>query len=273
MLTQVAEGVLVHESEFIKSNSTVVLGEDGVLLVDPGITGTEMSDLATDLRALGQPVVAGFSTHPDWDHVLWHENFGNVPRYGTARGASYIHEVLAKENWRELVTEGLPPEYVDDIPIELFGRISALPADADHVPWNGPVAQILEHPAHAPGHAALLIRSSRVLIAGDMLSDILMPFIDLETLDPLGDYLAGLELFDHVADDVDVVIPGHGSVGTAEQVRARIDLDRAYVEALRAGRAPDDYRVGPSAPVEWLADVHEWQLQQLSEKRDRAKTS
>ena len=70
MLKQVAEGVLVHESEFIQSNCVVVQGRDGVLLIDPGITGDEMAALADDLRELGQPVVAGFSTHPDWDHVL-----------------------------------------------------------------------------------------------------------------------------------------------------------------------------------------------------------
>jgi glyoxylase-like metal-dependent hydrolase (beta-lactamase superfamily II) len=267
MLVQVADGVYVHQSEFIRSNSTVVQGQDGVLLVDPGITGTEMADLASDLRALGQPVVMGFSTHPDWDHVLWHEEFGDVPRYGTARGAAHIREVLTKENWTDLVAGALPPEYVDDIPIDLFGRLTALPPGADHLPWNGPVAEVLEHAAHAPGHAALLLRSSRVLIAGDMLSDILMPFIDLETPDPLGDYLAGLQVFEEIADAVDVVIPGHGSVGTADQVYERIALDRAYVNALRDGRTPEDYRVGPNAPVDWLVDVHEWQLQQLSEGR------
>ncbi|MFJ6538962.1 MBL fold metallo-hydrolase [Paenarthrobacter sp. NPDC091711] len=72
MLTHVAEGVLVHESEFIQSNCTLVQGRDGVLLIDPGITASEMAVIAEDLHRLGQPVVAGFSTHPDWDHVLWH---------------------------------------------------------------------------------------------------------------------------------------------------------------------------------------------------------
>jgi glyoxylase-like metal-dependent hydrolase (beta-lactamase superfamily II) len=70
MLKQVAEGVLVHESEFIQSNSVIVQGRAGVLLIDPGVTSGEMAALANDLRELGQPVVAGFSTHPDWDHWL-----------------------------------------------------------------------------------------------------------------------------------------------------------------------------------------------------------
>ena len=58
--------------------------------------------------------------------------------------------------------------------------------------------------------------------------------------DPIEEYLMGLRLLEDVADDVDVLIPGHGSIGGADQVRTRIDLDRAYVHALRGGRAPDD---------------------------------
>jgi glyoxylase-like metal-dependent hydrolase (beta-lactamase superfamily II) len=266
MLKRVADGVLVHESEFIQSNSTVIQGEAGVLLVDPGITGTEMADLSNDLRELGLSVVAGFSTHPDWDHVLWHANFGDAPRYGTARGAVAMRDLLSNPKWEELVTEILPPEYADDIPKDLLGRITGLPVGTDRVPWDGPAVHIIEHRAHADGHAALLIEERRVLIAGDMLSDILIPFLDLEAVDPIGDYFAALALLDNVVDQVDVVIPGHGSVGSAADLRVRIDQDRAYLEAVRDGvPVANDPRVSPPPPLDWLADVHEWQLEQLAE--------
>ena len=103
-----------------------------------------------------------------------------------------------------------------------------------------------------------------MLVAGDMLSDILMPFLDLQAADPIGDYLTALRLFDDVAGRVDVVIPGHGSVGGRDDLKTRIALDRAYVEALRDGRDPGDPRVGPSAPLYWLADVHDWQVRRLN---------
>ena len=90
MLTHVAEGVLVHQSELLRNNTVIVRGRAGVLLVDAGITGDEMACLANDLSELGLPVVAGFSTHPDWDHVLWHADLGEAPRYGTARCAAAV---------------------------------------------------------------------------------------------------------------------------------------------------------------------------------------
>ena len=270
MLHEVAEGVLVHQSPLIENNAVIVQGPTGVLLVDPGLTNDELTDLASDLSERGLTVVAGFATHPDWDHVLWHKSFGDVPRYGTARNAAAMTELRAKADWKEQAVEMLPPEYVDDIPLDLLGVITGLPADATEIPWDGPRIRIIEHQGHSTGHAALVIEEQRVLVAGDMLSDILVPFLDFAALDPIGDYLAGLQLFEDLAGAVDVVIPGHGSVGTAADVLARIQLDRLYLRDLDTGVATEDYRVGPSAPIDWLADVHEWHLQRLAEKRANA---
>ena len=268
MLKQVAEGVLVHQSELLQNNSVVVQGRAGVLLIDPGITGDEMACLANDLRGLGQPVVAGFSTHPDWDHVLWHTDLGETPRYGTARCAAHIRDLLSDADWKARVAEGLPPEIAEEIPLDLFGLITGLPAETSQIPWEGPRVRIIEHSAHAQGHAALLIVESRVLVAGDLLSDILIPFPDLGAANPIEDYLVGLRLLESVADDVGVLIPGHGSVGGADQVRTRITQDRAYLQALRDGHASDDLRISPSATFgnDWLPGVHEWQQQQLAKE-------
>ena len=272
MLKQVAEGVLAHESEFIESNAVVVQGRAGVLLIDAGITGDEMVAIADDLRKFGQPVVAGFSTHPHWDHLLWHAKLGEAPRYGTARCAADIKAFLSNPSWKDDVAEELPPEVAGEVPLDLLGLITGLPAGTTQIPWDGPQVRIIEHQAHAPGHAALFIEERGVLAAADMLSDVLIPMLDLnDTADPIEDYLAALRLLEGVAGDVDVLIPGHGSVGGADQVRARIDQDRAYVLALRESHVPSDPRVGPSAKPgwEWVSDVHNGQAQRLAQRSER----
>lgn len=274
MLKQVAEGVLIHQSQLLQNNAIVVQGRTGVLLIDPGITGSEMACLADDLRELGQPVVAGFSTHPDWDHVLWHAELGEAPRYGTARCAALMRELRSNADWKARVAEGLPPEIAEEVPLNLFGLITGLPAETTQIPWDGPEVRIIEHQAHAPGHAALLIEERRVLIAGDLLSDIFIPILDWSAADPIEDYLVALRLLEGVAGDVDAFIPGHGSAGGAEQLRARIDQDRAYVQALRDNQVVSDPRIGPSAREgwEWVSDVHAGQLQQIAQKRKQGGT-
>ncbi|MEU7867609.1 MBL fold metallo-hydrolase [Dactylosporangium sp. NPDC049140] len=267
MLRPVAEGVLIHESEFCQSNAVVVRGPAGALLIDAGVQDHEMACLASDLAGSGQAVVAGFSTHPHWDHLLWHDSLGAAPRYGTAGCADTARARLADAGAKARVRTMIPPDIADRVPLDLLGVITGLPAGATHVPWDGPRVRIVEHQAHASGHAALLIEDRGVLVAGDMLSDVLMPMLDLSgAADPIGDYLAALRLLEDAAGDADVVVPGHGSAGGAGQIRVRIDQDRAYLHAVRDGGAVSDPRVGPSARDgwEWVAGVHERQVRQLA---------
>lgn len=273
MLEQVAQGVHVHQSAFVRSNAVVVQGPSGALVVDPGITGAEIECLADDLEAMGLAVVAGFSTHPDWDHVLWHPRLGTAPRYGTATAAADVREQRADAETMTRIAEHLPPEIHGQVPMDLFGLVTGLPPGATHVPWDGPRVRVLEHRGHAPGHAALLVEDRGVLVAGDMLSDVFVPMLDVEdAAAPVDDYLAGLRLLEDAAGDADVVVPGHGSVGAAGAARARIALDRAYVLALRDGADVDDPRIGPSAEAgwEWVTGIHEWQVERLAARDDGA---
>src|SRR5215831_12252545 len=135
MLNQVGDGVWVRQSEWVWTNSIAVRGEDGLILIDPGIDGLELKQLADDVDRLGIPVVAGFSTHPHWDHLLWHPRFGDVPRYATPAGA---HTASEAREWAQT----LAAESASGIPLELFGLVTPLPED------GGPVrGDIIEHDA------------------------------------------------------------------------------------------------------------------------------
>jgi glyoxylase-like metal-dependent hydrolase (beta-lactamase superfamily II) len=264
VLRQVADGVLIHKSEFVQSNAVVVQGETGVLLIDPGVYGEELNCLANDLSELDRTVVVGFSTHPHWDHLLWHERFGEVPRYGTSRCATTV---------RDRLSEGLDPSQYgipEHVPLDLLGELTDVPVDEVLIPWDGTDVRIFEHQAHAPGHAALVIEERRVLVVGDMLSDVLIPLLDFNgTADPIEDYLGALQLFERVAGDVDVLIPGHGSFGDNDELHARIALDRAYVLALRDGHAFDDPRFSIPYSKDWLPGVHARQLENFAARRER----
>jgi glyoxylase-like metal-dependent hydrolase (beta-lactamase superfamily II) len=242
MLNQVADGVWVRQSEWVLSNATVVRGEDGLILVDPGIDGSDLSQLADDLDGLGIPVAAGFSTHPHWDHLLWHSRFGDVPRYATSAGAR------AASDAREL-GQKMAADSASGIPLELLGLVTPLPADGGPVP-----GEVIEHQAHAIGHAAVLLADRGVLLAGDMLSDLLIPILDPRRPGQVDAYEASLSRLEEAARHVDVVVPGHGAVAQGPEVAARLAADHAYIGALRRGADPADPRLAPGAP--WLPVHH-----------------
>lgn len=246
MLKQVADGVWVRQSEWVWSNAVVVRGEAGLTLVDPGIDGSDLNQLADDVDRLGVPVVAGFSTHPHWDHLLWHSRFGDVPRYATAACAQIA--AGARERAQKMAEES-----ASGIPLELIGLLTPLPAAGGPVP-----GELVEHEAHAIGHAAILLAERGVLLAGDMLSDVLIPLLDARRPGQVSAYEAALDRLDEAARHVDVLVPGHGAVANGPEVTARLAADRAYLDALRRGVEPVD----PRLDQDWLQVPHQSNVEQ-----------
>ena len=248
MLNEVADGVWVRQSEWVWSNAIVVRGEAGLTVVDPGIDGSDLDQLADDVDGLGIPVVAGFCTHPHWDHLLWHSRFGDVPRYATAAGVQVATE--ARER-----AQAMAAESATGIPLELVALLTPLPSDGALVP-----GEIIEHQAHAPGHAAILLADRGVLIAGDMLSDVLIPLLDARRPGQLEAYESALDRLGEAARQVEVAVPGHGAVARRVEVAARFEADRAYLDALRRGEEPADARLQQH---DWLSGPHQSNVQQV----------
>src|SRR5947209_7663841 len=147
---------------------------------------------------------------------------------------------------RTLMTPPYPaPGFVGVTPLRIAGfllfprgLVTPLPADGGPVP-----GEIIEHQAHAIGHAAVLLADRGVLIAGDMLFDVLIPLLDPRGPDQPGVYEAALDRLGEAAKHVDGLIPGHGAVAEGSEVAARLATDRAYINALRQGDEPVDARL------------------------------
>ena len=62
-LNQVADGVWVRQSEWVWTNAIAVRVEDGLILIDPGIDGSELNQLA-DALSPGTPLGPALSPIP-----------------------------------------------------------------------------------------------------------------------------------------------------------------------------------------------------------------
>jgi hydroxyacylglutathione hydrolase len=250
--SEIAPGVLVAPASRLASTSTLLLGSGGCLIIDPAVTTGDLAALGADISGAGLRLQAGYATHPHWDHVLWSRELGDVPRYATAAAVELF------ESMRTEMTDMLQrSEPGHDL--ELFGRLTPLRPGARQIPWDGPVAELIVHDGHTPGHGAVFIPEAGVLVAGDMLSDVEIPILDTVSDDPFGDYLTGLRRLAAVPG-VRWVVPGHGSVGDAAEFRRRVDADSRYLDQLAAGRPFDD----PRMTVQWQRDCHAEQLRKVA---------
>ncbi|KZM36669.1 MBL fold metallo-hydrolase [Oerskovia enterophila] len=307
-LHEIADGVHVATAEIWTSITTVVVSPDGrALVVDPGITVEEVESLATALSRRGWRVTAGFSTHPHWDHVLWSRSLGDVPRWACPTAVRAQERSLAEDLTK---VEREAPGH----DLALFGRLTPLPSTAAdsstvgassgtvRLPWPAapggttasgtattahggpgagePVVLVVEHQAHAPGHGALVLPGAGVIVVGDMLSDLEVPLLDLESPDPLGDYRAGLDALEHAISEhgVHTLVPGHGHVCTgSDAIWERFGADRTYLDDLEVAAgddtddtgASDDLRVtgDPRVTGEWVVGEHRRQLAHLRRAR------
>lgn len=231
---EIAPGVSVTTAVKYTTNTTVVVRNDRAVIVDPAWTETDLNAIAAWLQSSSLHISTGLSTHGHFDHVLWHPEFGDAPRWGSPRAVA-----MANED-RALILEHLE----GDIPAEWPHPVDGLHAlDDTHVPdpfGDGDLEEIelVVHDGHAPGHTAMWFPDRGVLLAGDMLSDIELPFPFFP--DDLPAYLAGLDALAPVVAKARVLVPGHGHVTTDPM--ARLDADRRYLDDVITRGDSDDPR-------------------------------
>lgn len=231
-LYEIAPGTWVATSRRYATTSTVLLdGRGGALVIDPAWDPDELAAIPADLLAIGVRCVAGLATHEHYDHVMWHPDLGDVPRWASPGTVEH----LGRERDRLLAPLA---DYLTPDLIALAGRLVPL-ADGS-VPWDGPSARCVVHDAHAPAHLAVLVEASGVLVAGDMLSDIELPMPAAED-ETLETYLSGLAALREAVAGSRLLVPGHGM--PTDRPLERYDADSRYLECLLTGRPSADPRL------------------------------
>lgn len=256
----------------------MLVGDGGAcLLVDPGVTTSELAGLAAELEARGLRPVGRWATHGHWDHLLTTAAWAGVPASwgGSADerppgpatslapapvvvdgGARTWHDAVVAERDADPELAAVAP---GDRPEVLAGPPSrpATGPSPTALGWPGPRTVVVPTPGHAAGHASLWLPGPRVLVAGDLLSDSEVPLLGPVAHDALAVYRATLDALEALG--AHVVVPGHGTVARGAQVAARLAADRAYLDDLAAGRESADSRLA----TPWLATEHARQRAEL----------
>ncbi len=213
-----------------------------VLAVDPAWDPDELAALAEEAPRPD----AGVATHAHHDHLLWHPGLGDAPRHASATTA----RLAAERRPQLLAALAFPPDLA-----ALVGAVT--PAAAGPLPWDGPDVELVGHDGHIPGHLAVWIAEKGLLLAGDMLSDVEIPLLE-EGPDPVAAYAGAMDRLAPYVSRARLLVPGHGS--PTQRPLDRLDADRRYLDALVAGRPPDDARLAlPGMPdahaanMRWLA--------------------
>jgi glyoxylase-like metal-dependent hydrolase (beta-lactamase superfamily II) len=207
--------------------NTGILHDAGLAaLIDPALLPDEVEDIAAfcDMQQLKVETVV--LTHHHWDHVLGAARFPGA--HVVAQQAYAAQTAADLERTRRSIrryekAEGVAADVPFDPPVpdQTIDHIIGLMVGDVRV-------QLFHTPGHARDHLSMYDPDAACLWAGDLLSDLEIPFVS----DRLDAFERTLGMF--AAMEIHLLVPGHGSyTRDGAEIRGRIDADRSYLSELR----------------------------------------
>jgi glyoxylase-like metal-dependent hydrolase (beta-lactamase superfamily II) len=199
----------VHMLVGAGGNIGVQVGDEGVLVVDTGLTQNADRVIAAIKKLSDKPIRWVLNTHFHPDHTGGNEAVSKAGSKTTGGPA----EVLAHEN---VLTRMSAP--AAKLPTALWPTDTYFPEEKD-IYFNGEAVMLYHEPsAHTDGDSIIFFRKSDVVFAGDTFVTTSYPFIDQANGGTIQGELNALNrLLDiavpaHEQEGGTFIVPGHGRI-------------------------------------------------------------
>lgn len=250
----------VYVAEGGGGNSTIIIGDKGVIVVDAKISvayGREVVDEVAKLTS--KPIRTVIETHSDGDHV------NGLPAF--PQGVTVIATKNNKKEQEHAAAaggRGAPPKRA--LPTMVVNRMRESKA------IDG-IRMRLIHvaPAHTSGDLAVYLPDEKLVVAGDLLiSTLPYPLIHLQKHGSSEGWIKFVSAL--VRLDARTYVPGHGNPQTKNQVRTRLkraeDRRAKIVAMVDSGKSLPDIKAffGESAKAGRFPSFTETTYEELTEQ-------
>lgn len=211
-LTRVADNVYAYvgvkdasPARSFAANAGIVIGKDGVLVIDTLISAREGERFLADIRKVtGKPIIYVVNTHTHLDHALGNCVFARlgatIISHEAERAALASQgEALLKHAGEYGLTAG-----------EMAGTALSAPTltltDRVYLDLGGEEVQLINlGPSHTAGSLVVYLPARKLLFSGDILFTDFHPYLADGDLDGWGTTIDRL-----LAMDLERIVPGHG---------------------------------------------------------------
>jgi cyclase len=220
---QVAGNVYYLEGQ--GGNVGLLVGDDGVLMIDDQFAPLSEKLLAA-IRALSdEPIRMLINTHVHGDHTGGNENFGKLGI-----------DIFAHDNVRIRLARGVnngPPAPATALPVVTFG-------DSMSMHLNGETVTVGKlPPSHTDGDAYIHFAKADVIHTGDTFRTIGYPGVDFNNGGSVKGTIEALQALVDMAGPNTKILPGHGVVVTRAEVAAfrdlTVELQKRFTDLVRQG--------------------------------------
>ena len=205
------------------SNAGVVVDDDGLTIIDTLMVRSQWEPFAAAVAELGLPVKRVLLTHAHIDHVGGTQAFRNAMVLGSPATSELLDQTMPVEAYKTFM-----PAFTDEF--DELAELGTRPVShiVDDAAQLTPRIELLPATGHTAGDVMALVADADVLFAGDLC------FFGVTPLAFQGDPATWADVLDAIADLADVIVPGHGPIGSSAEVR---DL-QTYLRHCVAGTIP-----------------------------------
>ena len=226
---EVGDRVFVRRYAMLDQNIGVVMGDEGVLLIDTRATHVAADEILSDLgRLTPLPVRVVVNTHGHWDHCFGNARFRPAPIWGHVRCAEMM--LKTGESQRARTAEAIA-ELADDLSkvvIDPPDHTFEDTATVDIEPGGRSVDLRYLGRGHTDNDIVVLVPDADVLFTGDLLENGATPFFgDGYPIDWPATVEAVVEIV------TGAVVPGHGDVGDRSFAVRQMTEFRTVAELAR----------------------------------------
>jgi glyoxylase-like metal-dependent hydrolase (beta-lactamase superfamily II) len=220
--------VIVVTSRIWQTNCTIVRSGGESFVIDSPVLPDELQTLPSLLEQMDFSLSGLLVTHADWDHLLARLAFPGAAVGVAETTAARLH-ARPGEAQRELRAFD-EHNYLERESTLALGSLQALP-----VPGHCGIGEreLQLHPAdgHTEDGMAVWVEWAGVLVAGDYLSAVEIPFIG-EGGGTIPAYLATLARLRPLVERAAHVVPGHGPVLESAKAQTVLEEDLVYLRDL-----------------------------------------
>src|SRR3984893_9335431 len=219
------------------TNSVIIEGTYGVMLVDAQLTKTNAERVLQEIKETKKPLSIIYITHEHADHFLGlevsREAYPRVRIIANSAVVDRINKVYQEkiDKWKTILGSGATSQVVA---IEKF--------DGNFIKFESSIIEVLKNiQGDTDENTMLWIPSQRILITGDVLFNNMHVYTAETDSKARGKWLNSLNKIRELKPSV--VIPGHSKVGAPLDASTAVDFTENYLlvfeEELKKAKDPD----------------------------------
>jgi glyoxylase-like metal-dependent hydrolase (beta-lactamase superfamily II) len=236
------------ENQGYMINSTIIIGDEGVVLVDPGGTDEIGHFIKQQIKKItDKPITHVINTHPHGDHYLGNISFPESTIISSEACRDLV--IQTGDQWKRLMESMVGREFPNTKPV---AASAVYPANSKtKITIHGVDLLIWVPPgSHTEGDLMVYLPVENVLITGDILVNGVVPTMQDGVVK---NWISVLRDVEDIS--ADVYVPGHGALMKKDQVKSLRYAITQFYAGVREG-----YQNGLSeSEIRENLDLSEWE--------------